>query len=53
MKLVERPESQPATNDVVIQFMHRDNGDEPTWPSTWTDRAGRDRTPPTAGHERR
>jgi NADPH:quinone reductase-like Zn-dependent oxidoreductase len=26
-------------------------GDELTWPSTWTDRAGRDRTPSIPGHE--
>src|SRR4029077_1128185 len=26
-------------------------GDELTWPSTWTDRVGRDRTPSIPGHE--
>ncbi|MES2220891.1 MAG: NADP-dependent oxidoreductase [Acidobacteriota bacterium] len=51
-KLVERPEPQPAINDVVVQI-HASGftGDELTWPSTWTDRAGRDRTPSIPGHE--
>jgi NADPH:quinone reductase-like Zn-dependent oxidoreductase len=32
--------------------MHRDSpGDELSWPSTWTDRVGRDRTPSIPGHE--
>ena len=52
VKLVERPEPQAAINDVVIQI-HASGftGDELTWPSTWTDRAGRDRTPTIPGHE--
>lgn len=52
MKLVERPEPQPALNDVVVR-VHASGftGDELTWPSTWTDRAGRDRTPSIPGHE--
>src|SRR5438876_5714085 len=52
MKLVERPEPQPAINDVVVQ-MHA-SGFVPTemeWPSTWTDRRDRDRTPSIPGHE--
>jgi NADPH:quinone reductase-like Zn-dependent oxidoreductase len=51
-KLVERPEPQAAINDVVVQI-HASGftGDELTWPSTWTDRAGRDRTPSIPGHE--
>ena len=51
-KLVERPEPQAAINDVVVQ-VHASGftGDELTWPSTWTDRAGRDRTPSIPGHE--
>jgi NADPH:quinone reductase-like Zn-dependent oxidoreductase len=51
-KLVERPEPQVAINDVVVQI-HASGftGDELTWPSTWTDRAGRDRTPSIPGHE--
>ena len=46
MKLVERPEPQAAINDVVVQ-VHA-SGFVPTelaWPSTWTDRLDRDRTP--------
>src|SRR5881394_3581327 len=52
MKLVERPEPQPAINDVVVQ-VHA-SGFVPTemaWPSTWTDRRERDRTPSIPGHE--
>src|SRR5919206_604601 len=51
-KLVERPEPQAAINDVVVQI-HASGftGDELTWPSTWTDRMGRDRTPSILGHE--
>jgi NADPH:quinone reductase-like Zn-dependent oxidoreductase len=52
VKLVERPEPQAAINDVVVQI-HASGftGDELTWPSTWTDRVGRDRTPTVPGHE--
>jgi NADPH:quinone reductase-like Zn-dependent oxidoreductase len=52
VKLVERPEPQAAINDVVVQ-VHASGftGDELTWPSTWTDRVGRDRTPSIPGHE--
>src|SRR6266568_7425987 len=52
VKLMERPEPQAAINDVVVQI-HASafTGDELTWPSTWTDRAGRDRTPSIPGHE--
>jgi NADPH:quinone reductase-like Zn-dependent oxidoreductase len=52
MKLVERPEPQAAINDVVVQ-VHASGfvGTELTWPSTWTDRLGRDRTPSIPGHE--
>lgn len=52
MKLIERPEPQAAINDVVVQ-VHASaiTGDELSWPSTWVDRAGRDRTPSTPGHE--
>ncbi|RWC87965.1 MAG: NADP-dependent oxidoreductase [Mesorhizobium sp.] len=52
MKLVERPEPQPAINDVVVQ-VHA-SGFVPTelaWPSTWADRRGLDRTPSILGHE--
>src|SRR5690349_14814225 len=52
MKLVERPEPHAAINDVVVQ-VHASGfvGTELTWPSTWTDRANRDRTPTIPGHE--
>jgi NADPH:quinone reductase-like Zn-dependent oxidoreductase len=52
VKLVQRPEPQAAINDVVVQ-VHASGftGDELTWPSTWIDRAGRDRTPSIPGHE--
>src|SRR4051794_39590772 len=52
MMLVERPEPPAAINDVVVQ-VHA-SGFVPTemaWPSTWTDRAGRDRAPSIPGHE--
>ena len=52
MALVERPEPQPSINDVVVRvhasgFVNTELG----WPSTWTDRLGRDRTPSIPGHE--
>jgi len=52
MKLVERPEPRAAINDVVVQ-VHASGfvGTELTWPSTWTDRRDRDRTPSIPGHE--
>src|SRR5260370_10389188 len=52
VKVGERPEPQAAINDVVVQI-HASGftGDELTWPSTWTDRVGRDRTPSIPGHE--
>jgi NADPH:quinone reductase-like Zn-dependent oxidoreductase len=52
MKLVERPEPQAAINDVVVRI--HASGFLPTemaWPSTWTDRLNRDRTPSIPGHE--
>src|SRR5467141_1040651 len=52
MKLVERPEPQAAINDVVVQ-VHASGftSGELTWPSTWTDRLDRDRTPSIPGQE--
>jgi NADPH:quinone reductase-like Zn-dependent oxidoreductase len=52
MTLVDRPEPQAAINDVVVQvyasgFVNTELG----WPSTWTDRLDRDRTPSIPGHE--
>ncbi len=51
-KLAERPDPQAGVNDVVVQI-HASGftGDELAWPSTWTDRVGRDRTPSIPGHE--
>jgi NADPH:quinone reductase-like Zn-dependent oxidoreductase len=52
MTLVERPGPQAAINDVVVQVHAA--GFVPTelaWPSTWTDRLNRDRTPSIPGHE--
>ena len=52
MKLVDRPEPHAAINDVVVQvYASGFTGDELTWPPTWTDRLGRDRTPSIPGHE--
>ena len=52
MRLAERPDPQPAINDVVIE-VHASGfvPTELTWPSTWTDRLGRDRAPTIPGHE--
>src|SRR5271165_2224347 len=43
---------QAATNDVVVQ-VHASGftSGELTWPSTWTDRLDRDRTPSIPGQE--
>src|SRR3954447_21250175 len=52
MTLLERPEPPAAINDVVVE-VHA-SGFVPTelaWPSTWTDRRDRDRTPSIPGHE--
>src|ERR1700726_3823398 len=52
MKLAERPEPPAAVNDVIVQIYA--SGFVPTemeWPSTWTDRRDRDRTPSIPGHE--
>jgi NADPH:quinone reductase-like Zn-dependent oxidoreductase len=52
MKLVERLEPQAAINDVIVQI--HASGFVPTeleWPSTWTDRHDRNRTPSIPGHE--
>lgn len=52
MTLAERPEPRAAINDVVVQ-VHA-SGFVPTelnWPSTWTDRVERRRTPSIPGHK--
>src|SRR5215472_9564690 len=61
MKLVERPDPQGAAldslsganyGDVVVRvYASGFTGDELSWPSTWIDRLGRDRTPSIPGHE--
>jgi NADPH:quinone reductase-like Zn-dependent oxidoreductase len=52
MRLLERPEPEAVINDVVVQ-VHASGfvGTELSWPSTWADRLGRDRTPTIPGHE--
>jgi NADPH:quinone reductase-like Zn-dependent oxidoreductase len=52
MTLVERPEPEPTGNDVLVE-VHASGftPGELTWPGTWTDRLGRDRTPSIPGHE--
>jgi NADPH:quinone reductase-like Zn-dependent oxidoreductase len=52
MTLTERPQPQAAINDVLVEvhaagFVNTELG----WPSTWTDRMDRDRTPTIPGHE--
>src|SRR5215210_3965821 len=52
MTLMERPEPPAAINDAIVE-VHA-SGFVPTemaWPSTWTDRRARDRTPSIPGHE--
>src|ERR1700749_4207062 len=52
MTLAQRPEPQEAINDVIGQI--HASGFVPTemeWPSTWTDRRDRNRTPSIPGHE--
>jgi NADPH:quinone reductase-like Zn-dependent oxidoreductase len=52
MTLVDRPEPTAAINDVIVAI--HASGFVPTeieWPSTWTDRAHRDRRPSIVGHE--
>src|SRR4051794_28917795 len=52
MALAERPEPTAAINDIVVQ-VHASGftSGELTWPSTWIDRFGRDRTPTIPGQE--
>jgi NADPH:quinone reductase-like Zn-dependent oxidoreductase len=52
MTLAERADPKPAINDVVVEVHAA--GWVPTeleWPSTWVDRAHRDRTPSVPGHD--
>ncbi|HET9901221.1 MAG TPA: NADP-dependent oxidoreductase, partial [Actinomycetes bacterium] len=52
MTLAERPAPAPAGNDVLVA-VHASGftPGELTWPSTWTDRLDRDRTPSIPGQE--
>src|SRR5215218_585493 len=52
MTLAERPEPPAAINDVIVRI-HASGfvSTELEWPSTWTDRADRERTPSIPGHE--
>src|SRR5262249_6762057 len=52
MKLAERPVPQTTENDVLVEvYASGFTPGELTWPGTWTDRLGRDRTPSIPGHE--
>ncbi len=52
LSLSEMPYPNAAQNDVIVQ-VHAGGftPGELDWPTTWTDRAGRDRTPSVHGHE--
>jgi NADPH:quinone reductase-like Zn-dependent oxidoreductase len=52
MALTQRPEPKATGNDVLVE-VHASGftPGELTWPGTWTDRLGRDRTPSIPGHE--
>jgi NADPH:quinone reductase-like Zn-dependent oxidoreductase len=52
LSLTELPYPHTAENDVVVQVHAAAfTRGELDWPATWTDRAGRDRTPSVPGHE--
>ncbi|WP_055588851.1 NADP-dependent oxidoreductase [Peterkaempfera griseoplana] len=52
LTLAELPPPHAAENDVVVRVHAAGfTRGELTWPATWTDRAGRDRTPSVPGHE--
>src|SRR5690606_1515272 len=52
MVLTDRPMAEADLNDVVVQvYASGFTTGELTWPSTWADRTGRDRTPTIPGHE--
>ncbi|MFD2794691.1 NADP-dependent oxidoreductase [Promicromonospora vindobonensis] len=52
MRLTDEPEPTASENDVAVR-VHASGftPGELTWPGTWTDRAGHDRTPSIPGHE--
>ncbi|MFE4967072.1 NADP-dependent oxidoreductase [Streptomyces sp. NPDC056660] len=52
LTLTDRPYPHAAENDVVVRVHAAGfTRGELTWPGTWTDRTGRDRTPSVPGHE--
>jgi NADPH:quinone reductase-like Zn-dependent oxidoreductase len=52
LTLTELPHPHAAENDVIVQVHAAGfTPGELAWPGTWTDRAGRDRTPSVPGHE--
>jgi NADPH:quinone reductase-like Zn-dependent oxidoreductase len=52
LSLTEMPYPHAAENDVVVRVHAAGfTPGELDWPGTWTDRAGRDRTPSVPGHE--
>ena len=52
MSLAELPYPHAAENDVVVRVHAAGmTSGELEWPATWSDRAGRDRTPSVPGHE--
>jgi NADPH:quinone reductase-like Zn-dependent oxidoreductase len=52
LSLVEMPYPHAAENDVIVRVHAASfTPGELDWPGTWTDRAGRDRTPTIPGHE--
>ncbi|OBC16482.1 NADPH:quinone reductase [Mycobacterium sp. 852013-50091_SCH5140682] len=52
LSLADMPYPHAAENDVVVRVHAASfTPGELDWPGTWTDRAGRDRTPTVPGHE--
>jgi NADPH:quinone reductase-like Zn-dependent oxidoreductase len=52
MRLDDRPHPHASENDVIVRVHAAGfTPGELEWPATWTDRAGRDRTPTVPGHE--
>src|ERR1700704_6795515 len=52
LSLTDMPYPRAAENDVIVRVHAAGfTPGELDWPGTWTDRAGRDRTPTIPGHE--
>src|ERR1700741_4684728 len=52
LSLTELPYPRASENDVIVRVHAAGfTPGELDWPDTWTDRAGRDRTPSVPGHE--